>query len=183
MLIFGKTSLGSYKLINPDKNIMFKTLFQFPDPVNEVSARLVALVVALLGIATLLFKLDWMIIVIAYGFLARALTGPTLSPLGQIVTRLITPNLPVKEKLCPGPPKRFAQAIGAFLSVGAAILLFVFGLDTIAYALIAVLVFFALLESLFAFCMGCKVFSLLMRIGVIPEKICQRCNNLSYDFS
>ena len=36
----------------------------------------------------------------------------------------------------------------------------------------------ATLESVFAMCLGCKAFALLMRLGVMPESVCERCNNL-----
>jgi len=36
----------------------------------------------------------------------------------------------------------------------------------------------ATLESVFALCIGCKAFALLMRIGVIPESVCEECNNI-----
>ena len=88
-------------------------LFSFPNPVNEVSARLVATGVVLLAALTIAFDLRWLTVLLAYGFVARVLTGPSLSPLGQLVTRVITPALPVEPKLVPGPPKRFAQGIGA----------------------------------------------------------------------
>ena len=97
-----------------------KQLFSFPDPVNEVSARLVAGGVVILGIATIALDQPWLLAVLAYGFLARVLTGPTLSPLGQLATRVLTPALPFPPKYVPGPPKRFAQGIGATLSVSAA---------------------------------------------------------------
>jgi len=58
---------------------------------------------------------------IAFGFVARVLTGPTLSPLGQFVTRVVTPaaaNFTGKQgPQVAGAPKRFAQAIGATLSL------------------------------------------------------------------
>ena len=92
-------------------------LFDFPDPVNEVSARLVAAGVVVLTLVILLGGQTWAIGLLAYGFLARVLTGPTLSPLGQLVTRVITPSLKRPAKLVPGPPKRFAQGIGAVLSI------------------------------------------------------------------
>ena len=34
------------------------------------------------------------------------------------------------------------------------------------------------LESILAFCLGCQVFALLMRIGLVPESICLECSNL-----
>lgn len=150
-------------------------LFSFPHPVNEVSARIVAGTAATLAIVTIVFDLRWMTAVIAYGFVARVLTGPTLSPLGQIVTRWITPRLPIPPKFVAGPPKRFAQGIGAVLSVTAAVLALGFGQTGTAYILLAMLAVAASLEAVFAFCLGCKIFALLIRAGVIPEQVCTRC--------
>jgi hypothetical protein len=151
------------------------TLFSFPDPVNEVSARLVAGGVVLMSLAALAFGQPWIAAVLAYGFVARVLTGPTLSPLGQLVTRVVTPRLPFDAKYVPGPPKRFAQGIGAVVSTAAAVLALGLGLHPEAYVLLGLLVVAATLESVFAFCLGCKVFALLMRTGVIPESVCERC--------
>ena len=153
-------------------------LLSFPDPVNEVSARVVAGGVVVLAAATIVFDLPWMTAVIAYGFVARVLTGPTLSPLGQLATRVITPRLPVAPKLVSGPPKRFAQGIGAALSVTAAVLALGFGLRGPAYVLLGALALAATLEAVFAVCLGCRIFGLLMRTGIIPDEVCARCTDL-----
>lgn len=153
-------------------------LFSFPNPVNEVSARLVAGGVVLLGLVTIAFDQSWLTAVIAYGFLARVLTGPTLSPLGQLVTRVITPRLHVATREVAGPPKRFAQGIGGAFSLSAAVLALGFGLTSAAYALLGLLIVAAALESVFGLCLGCKAFAALMRAGVIPEEVCRRCNNV-----
>jgi len=157
------------------------TLFSFPNPVNEVSARLVAGGVVLMCLATIVLDQPWMTAVIAYGFVARVLTGPTLSPLGQVVTRVVTPRLAVPPKLVPGPPKRFAQGIGAVLSVTAAVLALGFGMDGAAYVLLGLVVVAATLESVFAYCLGCQIFASLMRSGLIPEEVCERCNDIWAD--
>jgi hypothetical protein len=154
-------------------------LFDFPDPVNEVSARLVAGGVVLMAGAMLALQQPWLLVPLTYGFLARVLTGPTLSPLGQFVTRVLTPALPVEPRYVPGPPKRFAQGIGAAFTVGASVL-YLAGATGAAYLLIALLLVAATLESVVALCLGCKVFAGLMRIGVIPEGVCRRCNDLSW---
>jgi hypothetical protein len=153
-------------------------LFSFPNPVNEVSARLVAGGVVVLGVITLAADQRWLLLVLAYGFVARVATGPTLSPLGQLVTRVLTPRLPFAAKYVAGPPKRFAQGIGATLSVGAVIAAYGFGSTVVADALVALIVVAATLESVFALCLGCKFFAVLIRLGVIPEEICERCNNI-----
>lgn len=157
---------------------MLERLFSFPNPVNEVSARLVAGFVVVLCLATITLDLPWMTAVIAYGFLARVLTGPTLSPLGQFVTRVVTPALGLPEKLVAGPPKRFAQGIGAVLSVSAAVLALGFGAVGAGYVLLAFIVVAATLESVFGFCLGCTIFAALMRVGVIPSEVCERCDDI-----
>jgi hypothetical protein len=155
-----------------------KALFSFPDPVNEVSARLVAAGVVLMALGTLAFDARWFTVVIAYGFVARVLTGPTLSPLGQLVTRVITPRLNVAPRPVPGPPKRFAQGIGAVVTVTAALLALGANRWDLAQLLLGLIAVAAFLEAALGFCVGCKVFALLMRAGVIPASVCERCDDI-----
>jgi hypothetical protein len=147
----------------------------FPDPVNEVSARVVAAGVVVLSLAAIALDQPWLIALIAYGFVARVVTGPTLSPLGTLATRVITPRLRVDPRFVPGPPKRFAQGIGAVTSVSAAVLALGFGLRGPAYVLLVVLVVAAGLESVLGYCVGCRIFAALMRLGVVPQSVCERC--------
>jgi hypothetical protein len=67
------------------------------------------------------------------------------------------------------------------VTVSAAILHFGFGLTGAAYVLLGVLVVAAGLESILGFCIGCRVFALLMRWGVIPPEVCESCNNMVFD--
>ena len=150
-------------------------LFEFPNPVNEVSARLVAAGVVLMTLGILVLGQTWLLAPLAYGFVARVLTGPTLSPLGQFVTRA----LPFEPKLVPGPPKRFAQGIGATLSVSAAVAHFGFGSTGVAVVLVGMITVAASLEAVVGFCLGCKLFALLMKAGIVPEETCEACNNLA----
>jgi hypothetical protein len=159
-------------------------VFEFPNPVNEKAARTVAAGVVVLCLATLALTIAfghawiWLTVVLAYGFLARVATGPTLSPLGQLATRVVAPRLGPARPV-PGPPKRFAQAIGATLSVLAAVLGVGFGQDTLALVVVAMILVAATLESVFAVCVGCMIFARLMRIGWIPADVCAECNDLS----
>ena len=153
--------------------------FSFPNPVNEVSARFVAGGVALIGLACLVFQAPWLMPVLAVGFVLRVAWGPRVDPLGLLVTRVIVPRLPIAERLTPGPPKRFAQSIGAFVTLSATAVYYAAGISWAAYGLIVVLVLFATLESVLGLCVGCKMFDLLMRAGVIPESVCEECNDLS----
>jgi hypothetical protein len=150
-------------------------LFSFPNPVNETSARTVAAVVAVLAVVAVAFQQGWLLPVLAYGFVARALTGPTLSPLGQLATRVVTPRLRVAPRYAPGPAKRFAQTIGAVFTLTATLLWSGLGLHTGALALVAVLAVFAALEAGFGLCIGCRAFFLGMRLGLVPAQICEEC--------
>ncbi|MGH9190806.1 MAG: DUF4395 domain-containing protein [Acidimicrobiales bacterium] len=154
------------------------SFFSFPNPVNEVSARLVATGVVAMSVAAIAFDLRWLTVVLAYGFVARVLTGPKLSPLGQLVTRVITPRLDIEPKLVAGPPKRFAQGIGAAFTVTAAVLAFGFDNWGAARVVLAMMIVAASLEAFLGFCLGCKVFALLMRAGLVPEEVCERCNDI-----
>ena len=149
----------------------------FPNPVNEVSARLVATGVVLMSVAAIVFDAKWILPILAYGFVARVMTGPKLSPLGQLVTRVVTPRLPFEPKLVAGPPKRFAQGMGVAFS-GAAFVLWLTGHWFAAQVVLGMLIFAASLEAFLGICLGCKIFAGLMRLGVIPEEVCEACNNV-----
>jgi hypothetical protein len=159
--------------------------FEFPETVNEVSARFVAAGVFTLSfIALISIQLNSNLgpilnIILIIGFLARVSSGPKWSPLAIFVTKILVPNLKFNEKIVPGPPKRFAQAIG--LAVSTLILLFlVLGIKELSMALLIILMIFAFLESALGFCFGCKIFGSLIKLGIIPKKVCEKCANYSY---
>src|SRR5690242_9564370 len=130
-------------------------LFGFPNPVNEVAARTVAAVVAVQCVLilaltpTLGHAWFWLTVPLAYGFLARVATGPVLSPLGRFATGVAAPRIG-HAKFVPGPPKRFAQLIGAVLSTAALVCALGFGWDGAALVLVAMILGAAILESVFA---------------------------------
>ncbi len=154
------------------------SLLSFPNPVNDVSARTVATGVVVMALLVAGPGWGWVLVPLTYGFIARVLTGPTLSPLGQFAVRVVAPRLPQHEQLVPGPPKRFAQGIGVVFTVSASAL-WLAGAPGAARIVVAMLAVAATLEAAFGFCLGCKVFALLMRVGVVPESVCEECNDLS----
>src|SRR5437764_15074141 len=151
-----------------------RELFSFPNPVNEKAARVVAGVVLVTVILVLATSWYWLLIPLAYGFWARVLTGPTLSPLGWTAQNVIAPQLGAKKPV-PGPPKRFAQLIGAAFSTAALVLALIAGDHRAADGVLIALAGAAGLESIFGYCLGCKMFALLMRVGVIPASVCAEC--------
>jgi hypothetical protein len=152
-------------------------VFSFPNPVNEKAARVVAGVVALTAIVTLATSAYWLLIPLAYGFWARVLTGPTLSPLGRFATRVAAPRLGA-PRYVPGPPKRFAQGMGAAITTTAAVLGLGFGAETATDVLLLALLAAATLESVLAVCVGCQIFGLLMRAGLVPASVCADCTDI-----
>lgn len=120
----------------------------------------------------------WVLVPLAYGFVARVLAGPTFSPLGRLVTQVIVPRMSAAPRLVAGPPKRFAQGIGATLSVGA-LAAEVSGASTAATVLVALIAAAASLEAALGFCLGCKIFAGLTRIGLVPASVCAECNDIS----
>jgi len=156
---------------------MERPIFAFPNPVNDVAARTVATGVVALALAAIVFGQPWLTIPLAYGFVARVLCGPRFSPLGQFATRVAAPRLAAYAKLVPGPPKRFAQGIGAAFTV-TALVLWLAGLTPAADVVLGLLVVPAFLEAAFGFCVGCKVFALLMKVGLIPVEVCRECSDI-----
>jgi hypothetical protein len=156
-----------------------RSVFSFPNPVNEVAARVVAGGVVVMCVVAMVLRQQWLLVPLAYGFWARVLSGPTLSPLGQLATRVITPRLPFAPRPVAGPPKRFAQAIGLVFSSSAVVLWFGFGEHGAAWVMVGLLSAGALLESAFGICLGCKVFALLMRRGLIPDTVCAACADIT----
>jgi hypothetical protein len=138
-----------------------RRLFDFPDPVNETSARLVAAGVVAMSIAYLVTGTGWILALVVYGFAARAATGPTLSPLGQFVTRVATPVVERRSgrpgRSVSGPPKRFAQCVGLACSATAGLLV-IAGAPGVASIVVVVLLIAASLEACFAICLGCVAY-------------------------
>ncbi|MDA8070738.1 MAG: DUF4395 domain-containing protein [Actinomycetota bacterium] len=153
-------------------------LFRFPDPVDEHAARTVATGVVVLALAAIASRQGWLLVLLAAGFWARVLTGPTLSPLGQLATRIVAPRFGSPRPV-PGPPKRFAQAIGCTFSSTAVVLWFAADAHLAALAVVGALTVAAALEAGLGYCLGCQAYALLMRVGAIPASACPECAELT----
>lgn len=153
-------------------------VFAFPNPVNDYAARVTAGLVIVLAVAAIAVNQWWLYAVLAIGFALRVAGGPRYSPFGRLSVHVIVPNVVKKTKLVPGPPKRFAQAVGLAFS-GSALILSLLGLGLAAQIVTGVLIVAAFLEAAFGFCLGCVAFGYLQRAGVIPASVCEECNRVS----
>jgi hypothetical protein len=68
--------------------------------------------------------------------------------------------------------------MGAAMTTAAVVLGLAAGATGAAYVLVAALAVAAGLESIFAVCLGCHAFALLMRAGLIPERVCEECADI-----
>jgi hypothetical protein len=77
-----------------------------------------------------------------------------------------------------GPPKRFAQGMGAAITL-VAVVVQGLGQHAAVFALLGLMIVAAGLESIAGYCVGCKVFGLLMRAGLIRAEVCAECADIS----
>lgn len=147
----------------------------FPIKVPESRVRITAGLVFLTSLMALIFGSPWLFLVLAADFALRAFIRPQWSPFSMLSRRAILPLLAISEKAqISFAPKRFAAAIGFFLSGGA----FILGILGLYPGLIlcgGVLALFSLLESALGFCAGCKIYTVLIRLGLIPQENCPEC--------
>lgn len=152
----------------------------FPEIVNDHAARIVAFFVLLLAMGVLFSQSVILASLLAFGFMARVLYGPRFEPFARLTLHVIVPLFGISNKPVAGPPKRFAQLVGLIFSSSALVFL-ITGHLSLFTGFLSVLAFFAALESIFGFCAGCFVFGYLMKFGLIPQEICERCNNLKFN--
>ncbi len=154
-----------------------RSVFSFPATVNEKAARVVAGCVLAIAVLALAVDAHWLLVVLACGFLLRVVAGPTLSPLALFATRVAAPRLGAPKEVS-GPPKRFAQAMGFVMTATGAVLSLGLGLHGWGTAFLVAIVVAAGLEAVLAYCLGCKVFGLLMRAGLVPDDVCAECADI-----
>ena len=154
-----------------------RSIFSFPNPVNEYAARGTAALVVGLAVIAVIVNHPLVYLLLFVGFLLRVAGGPRYSPFGRLSVHVLVPKVIKRTKLVPGPPKRFAQAIGAVVSGTALVLSLTVG-GPAAQVAVGVLIIAALLESVLGFCLGCAIFGRLQRVGLIPESVCAACADI-----
>jgi len=158
---------------------------RFPAVVDDITVRLIAAIVLVVALVALATQQWWLYAVLAVDFSLRAALGPKASPFAQVIQRWVRPAVPAPKRPTAGPPKRFAATIGAVMTIAATALWVIHVVTGSSGALTAVVVIgvvmvvFPALESLFGICVGCLLFSGLMRIGVIPDEICLECADIT----
>jgi hypothetical protein len=125
--------------------------------VNESVVRIIALLVAIIAVVCIAFGNYYAMIFLMIDFAIRAFTTGKWSVLKAISVQLFKVfKFPIK--MTDLAPKKFAAKVGfVFCLLISGIYLLQF--DTAALVLISILLIFAILESIFAICVGCHVYS------------------------
>ncbi len=127
------------------------------------------LVVIGLGLAGLALPALVLSIALAVVFLWGAVAGVQRHPYGLLYANLVRPRLSPPVELEDPRPPTFAQGVGLFVTVVGIALFFAVG--PIALVVAGVAAFLAaFLNSVFAYCLGCQIYLLLARVGILGRK-------------
>ena len=128
---------------------------------------LIAVVVlGLSGLTTAAFVL---LAAIAALFAWGAFAGVRRHPYGIVFARFVRPRLtPPTELEDPAPPT-FAQGVGLVVT-GLGLLLHLVGVPYVLVIAAALAFIAAFLNSVFGYCLGCQIYLLLVRVGVIRRR-------------
>ena len=110
-----------------------------------------------------------LLVIITLIFAWGAFAGIARHPYGLIFKKFIRPSLGAPTELEDPKPPTFAQLIG-FIVAGAGVVLALAGVPyglvvAAAFAFIA-----AFLNSVFGYCLGCQIYVLLVRAGILGRK-------------
>jgi len=127
--------------------------------INENVVRIIAFIVAVIAITCVVFSNYWAIVFLLLDFALRAFTIGKFSLLKFIAIK-ISNALSLSPKMKDLAPKKFAATLGfGFCLLITAVFLFDFYNAALIFT--SIMIVFALLESLFAICVGCYIYSFL----------------------
>ncbi len=106
-----------------------------------------------------------LLLVIALLFL-WAVVSPRTAPWGALYRSVVQPRLKPPTELEDPRPPRFAQGVGLFVT-GVGVILHLVGVPWALPIAAAAAFIAAFLNSVFGLCLGCQLYLLLQRIGVI----------------
>lgn len=126
------------------------------EKVNKAVVRLTGFFVAVLSFVYIFTNNPWVLVFLIIDFTIRAFSIFRFSPLSFIACS-INILFTIRPIMIDKAPKLFAARVGLLFSITSLVLFFVSPVTSIA--VLGVLTFFALLEALFDFCVGCVVYT------------------------
>ena len=124
--------------------------------VDSNMVRVISFQVVLFTVLLLITQESIFALVLVFDFFMRAIRQSNFSPF-QLVGQFILTGWGIAPKLCDESPKRFALYLGLLTSLFLAVF-YLAGFTTLATSITVILLICALLETLFDFCIGCKIY-------------------------
>lgn len=130
-----------------------------PISTKRVDANIVRIIssqVALITLALVITGNAFLALLLLFDFTVRMSRRPELS-LFHLIAKEMVSRCKIAPKPCDESPKRFALGMGFFTSF-LLVVLYLTGFYSIASAVAVLLLLAALLETVFDFCIGCKLY-------------------------
>jgi len=118
--------------------------------------RFIAFEVALFTTILIFTQEAFFALILLFDFVVRSLRKPSFSPF-QVVANYILQLWGVAPKLCDESPKRFALYLGLIISILISIF-YLAGFINTATTISVILLLCASIETIFDFCIGCKIY-------------------------
>ena len=135
--------------------------------VDSNMVRIISLQVAFFTVILLITQESTFALILLFDFFMRTIRQQILSPF-HIVGKFILNGWGVAPKLCDESPKRFALYLGLVISLFL-VLFYVAGFTAFATGISIILLICALLETLFDFCIGCKIYYAIQIINSMKD--------------
>lgn len=126
--------------------------------INEPTVRVVAGLVAITAAVGIYFQSPLLFLFLAFDFFVRGFYKKEWSIFRYLGIKTVD-IIDIREKLIDAGGKKFASKVGFILSSILTVAAFLQN-PIIVYALGGILVLFATLESILAYCVGCKIYTL-----------------------
>lgn len=141
--------------------------------IDPRAPRLTAGVTAVLLLVTIYLLLTGavvagtvLLVVLVASFAWGAFAGVRRHPLGWVFRRLVRPRLAPPAELEDAAPPTFAQGVGLIVT-GVALVAALLGAVTVAVVFAGLAFAAAFLNAVFGYCLGCQIYLLLARAGLI----------------
>ena len=111
----------------------------------------------------------WLLLFAFVMFAWGTVLGPAQHPYGLFFRAVIRPKLSAPKYLEPEAPPRFAQGVGLLVS-GVGLVLHLAGVPYGLVVAASAAFIAAFLNAAFGLCLGCELYGLLLRLGLIGKK-------------
>ena len=124
--------------------------------VDSNMVRIISFQVALFTVILLITQESAFALILLFDFFMRTVRQSKFSPF-QVIGNFILTGWGIAPKLCDESPKRFALYLGLIISLFL-VVFYIVGFTAFATSITIILLICALLETLFDFCIGCKIY-------------------------